>query len=65
MSNLKQKKRFKVVFALSYEVEAEDSTKAISEASDMFNDDVETSILKYGEAPSNYFPNNAEEMELK
>ena len=51
-----------MVFALSYEVEAEDDAEAISEASDMFNDDVETAILKHGEAPSNFFPNNAEEI---
>jgi len=57
-----KKKRFKVVFALSYEVEAEDSAEAIDEASTQFNDDVETAILKHGEAPSNYFPNNAEEI---
>lgn len=57
-----KKKRFEVVFALSYEVEAEDSAEAIDEASTRFNDDVETAILKHGEAPSNYFPSNAEEI---
>ena len=57
-----KKKRFKVVFALSYEVEAENDADEISEESDSFNDDVETAILKHGEAPSNFFPNNAEEI---
>lgn len=56
------KKKFKVVFALSYEVDAVDSNDALEEASTRFNEDVETAILKHGEAPSNYFPANTEEI---